>query len=356
MISYVKGNLFDSNAQALVNTVNTVGVMGKGIALQFKEAYPENYRIYHKACKEGKFSVGQMLVTSINDMYGGQDRLIINFPTKTDWRKPYEYVYIEEGLKALKKEIVERGIKSIAIPPLGSSNGGLNWVLVKEMIVSALSDLDCDIRIYEPTAKIQERMKAERTKLNPARAMLLDVACDLSAHGEFLSEFAAEKIVYFLQRFGAANIFKLQYKPYIYGPYSGKVRYVLHHLNGSYICGMSDLNNKPFDDIWLLPGTYEAVSEFFANEKNKDYLQIAEHTKQFLSGYYSNFGLELLASVDFILQNQVKGQSLDDDTMVQIVLDYIKNWNERKKRLFTEKHIRGAVNYLKRLQISGDSH
>lgn len=348
MISYVEGNLFDSDAQALVNTVNTVGVMGKGIALQFKEAFPDNYRIYRKACKEGSFSVGQMLVTSNNDMYGGQGRLIINFPTKTDWRKPSEYIYIEEGLKALKKEIIERGIKSIAIPPLGSSNGGLNWVQVKDMIISALSDLDCDIRIYEPTAKIQERMKAERTKLNPARAMLLDVACDLSAHGEFLSEFAAEKIVYFLQRFGAANVFKLQYKPYIYGPYSGKVRYVLHHLNGSYISGMSDLNNKPFDDIWLLPGTYEAVNEFLADEENRVYSQIAEHTKQFLSGYYSNFGLELLASVDFILQNQVKGQSLDDDTIVQMVLDYIKNWNERKRRLFTEKHIRDAVSYLKR--------
>ena len=137
MISYVTGNLFDSEAQALVNTVNTVGVMGKGIALQFKEAYPDNYRIYRKACKENKFSVGQMLVTTINDMYRGQKRYIINFPTKTDWRKPSEYIYIEKGLEALKKEIIERGIESIAIPPLGSSNGGLNWQQVKEMIISA---------------------------------------------------------------------------------------------------------------------------------------------------------------------------------------------------------------------------
>lgn len=349
MISYVKGNLFDSDAQALVNTVNTVGVMGKGIALQFKEAYPDNYRIYRKACKEGTFSVGQLLVTSINDMYEGQGRLIIYFPTKTDWRKPSEYIYIEEGLKALKKEIVERGIQSIAIPPLGSSNGGLNWIQVKEMIVSALSDLNCDIRIYEPTLNIQERMKAERTRLNTARAMLLDVACDLSAHGEFLSEFAAEKLVYFLQRFGANDVFKLQYKPYIYGPYSGKVRYVLHHLNGSYVSGMSDLNNKPFDNIWLLPGTHEAVDEYWKNETYAVYKQITERTKAFLSGYYSNFGLELLASVDFILQNQVRCQSIDDDAVVLLVFDYIKNWNERKRRLFTEKHIKDAVRYLKQL-------
>lgn len=124
MISVVTGNLFDSDAQALVNTVNTVGVMGKGIALQFKEAYPDNYRIYRKACKEGTFSVGQMLVTSVNDIYGGQERYIINFPTKTDWRKPSEYLYIEKGLEALKNEIIERGIKSIAIPPLAPAMAG----------------------------------------------------------------------------------------------------------------------------------------------------------------------------------------------------------------------------------------
>lgn len=349
MISVVTGNLFDSDAQALVNTVNTVGVMGKGIALQFKEAYPDNYRIYRKACKEGTFSVGQMLVTSVNDIYGGQERYIINFPTKTDWRKPSEYLYIEKGLEALKNEIIERGIKSIAIPPLGSSNGGLNWPQVKEMIIAALVDVDCDIRIYEPSAKIQERMKAERAKLSPARAMLLDVACDLSANGEFFSEFAAEKIVYFLQRFGAADIFKLQFKPYIYGPYSSKVRYMLHHLNGSYISGMSDLNNRPFDDIWLLPGTYEAINEFWQKETNPEYKQIAERTKAFLSGYYSNFGLELLATVDYILQNQLKGQFVDDDAIVLTVLDYVKNWNERKSRLFTDSYVRNAVSYLRQM-------
>lgn len=350
MINFVKGNLFDSDAQALVNTVNTVGVMGKGIALQFKEAFPDNYRVYRKACKEGELSVGQMLVTQVNEMFGGQGRYIINFPTKTDWRKPSEYVYIEKGLEALKKEIVGRGIRSIAIPPLGSSNGGLDWELVKRMIVSALSDMDCDIRIYEPTAKIQERMKAERTKLNVARAMLLDVACDMSAHGEFLSEFAAEKMVYFLQRFGAADVFKLQYKPYIYGPYSGKVRYVLHHLNGSYISGMSDLNNKPFDNIWLLPGTHDAVNEFWQNGEYAEYKRIVERTEAFLSGYYSNFGLELLATVDYILQNQMKDQPTDDDAVVMSVLDYVKNWNERKRLLFTENHVRNAIDYLKRFQ------
>ena len=132
MISYVKGNLFDSDAQALVNTVNTVGVMGKGIALQFKEAFPDNYRIYRKACKEGNFSVGQMLVTSINDMYGGQGRLIINFPTKTDWRKPSEYVYIEEERPAF---VLEAGLCAYY------SSFSLNHLAVSELLCNFASNL-----------------------------------------------------------------------------------------------------------------------------------------------------------------------------------------------------------------------
>ena len=117
----------------LVNTVNTVGVMGKGIALQFKETFPENYRIYREACRQGKLSVGQMLVTVDTNLATGS-KVIINFPTKTDWRRPSEYSYIEQGLQALRTEIISRHITSVAIPPLGSHNGGLDWLRVKPMI------------------------------------------------------------------------------------------------------------------------------------------------------------------------------------------------------------------------------
>ena len=125
MISYVKGNLLDSQAEALVNTVNTVGVMGKGLALQFKEQFPENYRKYREVCKNKAFNVGQVFETTEHTV--GGDKIIINFPTKTTWREPSRYSYIEEGLVALKKLLIEREIKSVAIPPLGTRNGGLDY-------------------------------------------------------------------------------------------------------------------------------------------------------------------------------------------------------------------------------------
>ena len=139
MIRFVKGNLLESTAQALVNIVNTVGVMGKGIALQFKEVYPNNYILYRKACKDKLVRVGSMFITQEQNVYG-INKIIVNFPTKTTWRKPSEYSYIEMGLKDLKDKILEYHIESIAIPLWGSHNGGLDWIIVKQMIISQLSD------------------------------------------------------------------------------------------------------------------------------------------------------------------------------------------------------------------------
>ncbi len=349
MITYIKGNLLESDAQALVNTVNTVGIMGKGIALQFKEKYPDNFRNYKKACDDKSFSIGMVLVTPFSDLLGNS-RFIINFPTKTTWRKPSEYEYIESGLNALKKEIVSRQISSIAIPPLGTNNGGLEWNRVKTMIITTLSDLDCDIRIYEPSDIIVERMKTEKVKMTPTRAMILDVICDMVSQGEFASEFAAEKIAYFLQKFGASNILKLKYNKAPYGPYSGKIRYILHSLNGSYVMGMGSLNNKPFDDIWITKDASIVSRDFLEKNENKSYLQICERTKSFLSGFYSDFSLELLASVDYILSNMLDDtECTKEDELIRMVQEQIGLWNSRKQRLFDNvDYIKIAVEHIKK--------
>ena len=327
MIHYKTGNLLESSAEALVNTVNTVGVMGKGIALQFKNKFPNNYKIYAKACKNSEVKTGKLLVTAEETMLGGR-KIIINFPTKTDWRKPSEYSYIEDGLKDLIKIIREQNIKSIAIPPLGSGNGGLDWNKVKIILGNYLSGQDCEIYIYEPNAAIQEVMKRERVKLTAARAMLLSVLYDLVKNGEFVSEFAAEKIAYFLQRFGAKEVFNLEFKPNFYGPYSGKVKHVLYYLNGSYIMGYSSKDKKPFEELGLIPDAEADVNEFLNRAENQNFKTIADKTKKFLTGFYSPFGLELLSTIDFI---KFEKQA---NTAEKITTE-LANWSNRKKTLFT---------------------
>src|SRR5579864_4521591 len=212
MIRYETGNLFDSKVEALVNTVNTDGVMGKGIALQFKNEFPYNFKTYVKACATKELGIGRLLVTEDESLLMGK-KIIINFPTKTSWRKPSEYSYIEEGMLDLVRIINENKIKSIAIPPLGSGNGGLQWNRVKLILEEYLAKVECDIIIYQPNAAMQEVLKKERVKLTPARAMLLSVLYELVRNGEFISEFSAEKVAYFLQRFGANEVFKLDFQP-----------------------------------------------------------------------------------------------------------------------------------------------
>lgn len=330
--------------------------MGKGIALQFKTAYPDNYHAYRKACKNGEVTVGKMFVTEDADLLGS-GKIIINFPTKTTWRKPSEYSYIESGLEALKQEISDRQIKSIAIPPLGSRNGGLDWNKVKKMMVASLSDIDCEVTIYEPTDVIEEKLNEEKVRLTPARAMLLDVLCDLIANGEFASEFAAEKVVYFLQRFGGEDVFNVKFVRAMYGPYSGKVRYVLRYLNGSYVMGLSALQQKAFDEIWILPGTDKDAADFLRQPGNERYRDLAEKVKLFLRGYYSNYTLELLSTVDFLLMTDgsLKGWLKEDDIDVDArLIDDISDWNERKKRMFNNPvHVRMMTEHLRNWNRKG---
>lgn len=339
MIHFKTGNLLDSEAEALVNTVNTVGVMGKGIALQFKNMFPNNFKLYASACKNKELKIGKLLVTEEEVLLLGK-KTIINFPTKTNWRLPSEYQYIESGLAELLKVIKEKNIKSIAIPPLGAGNGGLDWNKVKQILEKYLSNLDCEIFIYEPSDAIKEVLKKERVKLTPARAMLLSVLYELVRNGEFVSEFSSEKIAYFLQRFGAKDTFKLEFQPNFYGPYSGKVKHVLYYLNGSYIMGYSSKDKKPFEELGLIPDAELDVNEFLNRPENLTYKKIVEKTKSFLKGFYSPFGLELLSTIDFIISEK-------NSKTIESITKELEIWSDRKKTLFTnQKFIQIAVNNI----------
>lgn len=325
MIHYITGNILDSEAQALVNTVNTVGVMGKGIALQFKKAYPNNFKSYSLACKNKEVEVGKMFVTIDSNLHSGE-KIIINFPTKKNWRNPSEYSYVSDGLDDLLNVIKQYNITSIAIPPLGAGNGGLKWTKVKMLIEEKLKHLDIDIFVFEPSLKIKEKLKKERVKLTDARALLLYVLYDLVRNGEYISEFSSEKVSYFLQRFGAEKYFNLEFTPKFYGPYSGKVRYVLNALNGSYIMGYSGMDKKPFDPLTIVADGFEDVKNHVENDPELS--RIAKDTLAFLNGFYSDFALELLSSIDFIA---LKEKTYDR----QVVAKKLSEWSDRKQSMFT---------------------
>lgn len=337
MIKYITGNILESNAEALVNTVNTMGVMGKGIALQFKKAYHNNFKAYVEACTNKEIEIGKLLVTKDTNLNTGE-KYIINFPTKKDWRKPSEYSFIEAGLNDLIRVLKEYNIQSVAIPPLGAGNGGLEWEKVKKMIHNKLNHLNIEVIVYEPSEHIKEQLKKERVKLTDARALLLYVLYDLVKNGEYVSEFSSEKVCYFLQRFGAKKYFKLDFTPYFYGPFSGKVRFVLNALNGSYLMGYSDMSRKPFEPLTLVADGYNTVKTYVENDP--ELFAIAKKTIDFLTGFYSDFALELLSSIDFISE---KENSLDKD----VISENLAKWSNRKRSLNSNpKYIDISLNHL----------
>jgi len=348
-MKFIKGNLLDSEAQALVNTVNTVGVMGKGIALQFKERFPENFRAYSRACKAGEVKIGKMFVHDELTMYG--IKTIINFPTKEQWFRKSQYKYIEEGLQDLVKVINDKKIESVAIPPLGAGNGGLNWNKVKKLITQYLSELKgIDITIYEPNAEIKKILQKESrpkdVKLTPARAMLLYALFKYERFGEHSTVFTANKIMYFLQQSGE-NL-RLKFEPYTYGPYAQAVEKVLYALNGKYLTGLEQMQAGPFEQLKLSYNKYDEIQEFV--EKNLDTLQKQRLSNLFkvIEGFESTFSLEILSSVHYLKKN-------NPELTKQEILGKIRTWNDRKKSLINEYHVELAHeqldNYGRELQF-----
>lgn len=340
MINYIKGNLLLADTEALVNTVNTVGVMGKGIALQFKERYPVNFKIYAKACKTGDIDVGKLLVVKEHTLEG--EKIIINFPTKTEWFKKSQYSYIEDGLKDLQVVIDQYNIKSIALPPLGCGNGGLNWDKVKVLIEKYLSDSSIEINVYEPNDEVKKILQKEDSRkeieLTPARAMLLYSLLKYEERGENASVFAANKLAYFLQESGEP--LRLKFVPYTFGPYTQAVEKVLYALNGKYLTGLEQMNAKPFEPLLLKYNKRGEVEEFVTNKLNAVQKNRLQSVLKLIEGFESTLSMEILSSTHFLLRENNKLSQKE-------LLEKIQSWNDRKKNLIKEKYIDLA---LKRLQ------
>ena len=148
MLKFTQGDIFAANAQALVNPVNCVGVMGAGLALAFKRRFPENFLQYAEACRRQEVATGKLFVTEA----GTHPRWLVNFPTKQHWRNPSRLEWIAEGLSDLARVLRDRKITSVAIPALGAGLGGLTWDAVRREIEEALQDVDCEILVFEPQA------------------------------------------------------------------------------------------------------------------------------------------------------------------------------------------------------------
>lgn len=343
MIKYVKGDLLSSETEALVNTVNTVGVMGKGIALRFKELYPSNYHEYYHACKQGKVVTGKMFVT-IDSRMGEGRKLIINFPTKTEFYRKSSYKYIEEGLQDLVKVIREYNIKSISLPPLGCGNGGLDWTKVQSLIEEYLSPLeDVEILVYEPNEAIKELLKKQDTgnkkELTDSGAMLMYAMFYYEGLGESPNLFVANKLVYFLQRLGEKNFSRINFKAHYYGPYAPQVAHILKRLNGNYIRGLEQMDAKAFEELTLDYSKVDEISKYIRTQLKPEQAQRLVNLTKLINGFQSFFALEILSTVDFIRKDN-RGISIED------TLKKIEQWSERKKEMFNINHVRIAYERL----------
>jgi len=340
MITYTTGNLLEAGTEALVNTVNTVGVMGKGIALQYAERYKTNLKQYKEACKSGTLAVGTLLAVKDADMHG--ERLIINFPTKKDWKHRSSYAYIEEGLKALVALIQERNIQSIALPPLGCGNGGLQWAKVKPMIEEHLGGLDVRVVVYEPSAEIKQVLQKEATrevKLTPGRAMLLHALFNFERLGEPASLFVANKLAFFLKLLGEAQLKRLEFKPASYGPYSVQVQHVLYDLNGAYLRGLEQHDAKPFEELELNYERRAEVEAYIARTLNAEQHARLGRLTDLVAGFRSTYALELLSSVAYLLDQE---PGMD----VPAIQERMRSWSKRKEALADADSVRVAYEHL----------
>ncbi len=336
MIRFKTGDILAEDADALVNTVNCVGVMGRGIALQFKRAFPENFRAYAEACKREEVHPGRMFVFETDALTN--PRFIVNFPTKRHWRANSRIEDIDAGLDDLARVIRERGIRSIAVPPLGSGLGGLDWREVRPRIEAALRGLDnLDTVVFEPdgTPALMAHSREVPT-MTPGRAALVGLM-NRYLNGLLdpsITLLEVHKLLYFMQV--AGEPLRLRYTKALYGPYAENLRHVLNALEGHFITDYGDGGDRPDKLLEIVPGAVEDATEVL--DRSPTTRERFERVADLVDGFESAFGLELLSTVHWVLEHEAPASSEE-------VIATTYAWNERKKRFFP-RQIELAVGVL----------
>lgn len=337
-IELVRGNLIDADVEALVNTVNTAGVMGKGIALQFKQAFPDNFKAYKKACDRGEIHLGKTFVFHTGTIL--PPYAIINFPTKRHWKGKSRLVDIEAGLKHLVEVVLKEKFSSIAVPPLGCGYGGLDWQVVRPVIERSLSSLpNVRVLLYEPSgAPVPETMRVatKPPTLTPCLAALLAILDRYFIPGFRLSMLEIQKLAYFLQI--AGEPLQLKFVKEKYGPYTKNLHDVLQRMEGHYIRGYGDRSHEPV--VVLLPEARTQV-EGILNE-NEPLRERVERVARLIEGFETPYCLELLATIHWLGK---ENPNVKNDVLEAV--RGIGEWSERKRNMFQRDHIQIAWERLR---------
>lgn len=333
-----KGDILKSDAEALVNTVNCVGVMGRGIALQFKKKFPDNFAAYKRACDAHELTLGNVLVFDTGKMFN--PRYIINFPTKNHWRAKSRIEDVVAGLEALVTVVKDRKIKSIAIPPLGCGLGGLDWEDVRPLILQAFEELpDVQVSVFEPgkaPAAKSMAVSKEAPNMTAGRAALLGLMNQyLSAVMDpFVTLLELHKLMYFMQELGEP--LKLKFQPAPYGPYAENLRHALNKIEGHFITGFGDGEDAPQKPIEPKEGATALAQEFL--ESHAETRQRFQVVSDLISGFETPYGMELLSTVHWV-------GAKDGAASVEDAVSRVHGWNDRKK-MFPPEHIELAWNVL----------
>lgn len=335
LIQHTRGDIVEADAEALVNTVNCVGVMGRGVALDFKNAFPDNFKAYAAACDRGELRPGRMFVFDTGQL---SPRWIVNFPTKRHWREKSRMEYIEAGMKALVEVIRERRIRSVAIPPLGSGLGGLSWPAVKPVIEDSLAELpELDVSIYEPGGRAGGPKASKPPKMTPGRAALVGLIKRYLAAmmDTSITLLEVHKLMYFLEASGEP--LRLKYEKAPYGPYANNLRHVLREVNGHLVEGYTAEGDDPTEQIRLLPGAVESSDAFLA--QHPDTLRRLSLVGELVEGFETPFGLELLATAHWVIAKEQPSSEREIEEAVYA-------WGPRKEQ-FTPAQIAIAVAQLR---------
>lgn len=322
MINVTTGNIFDANADALVNTVNCEGYMGKGIAYQFKVRFPQNNDRYKEACKKGEFKIGSILTTKESD------KLIINFPTKDKWRKKSEYEFIESGMQQLISLLPQLQINSIAFPPLGCGNGGLDWGVVKDILINYLKEFEGDYNIilYAPSKVINKAKVEKAPKLNSSHLLLMMMKEDLSK----FNKLRLQKTSYLLNYYAQEEYFKFQ--AYNFGPFANSISILSRQI-------------KEFQTYYQLK-TDKAIELAFktiisktVKNKIKKYESPLIRAAGFVNKVNSDKELELLTTLLYIIERNYPIEKND-------LTSKLAEWSDYKAKTFSKKEVESATNYL----------